>query len=297
VTDLGQIIIQSPSAVGQTTTSSPAAAKKSKSKPPRIPGVVSSGGKRGFWDRYPWIQAVLVFIVIIGAWELTVRLGWQNAYWVSRPSLVAQKIWAWVKDGTLQTNIYPTLEVALLSFVGSLILALIVGSLLHASKWLDDVLGWYLNLVYAIPKPALIPLLIFAFGLGVVPAYFLVISLVFFILYYNVRAGLATSKVNHRDALLILGAKPKDMQVNLVIPTLIPFLVSGARFGIPLSILGTVFAEFYSTTPGMGELIHNAQLQLDSTSMMAAIVLLTIFGTIIDLVLRYFDRRVSRWKV
>jgi NitT/TauT family transport system permease protein len=243
------------------------------------------------------ITSVTVVIVLLGVWEGVVRLGLQRAFWISRPTLIAGEFGDWLKDGTLQSNLLPTLEVALLSFLASAVAALLLAALLHSSRWLDDVLGWYLGFVYAIPKPALIPLFIFAFGLGVTADYVLVISFVFFIFYFNIRAGLAASRLDYQNALLVLGAKRRDLWIQLTLPSLVPFLIASARFGIPLSILGTVFAEFFTTSPGMGRLIVQAQYILDSTTMMTAIVILIAVGMIIDSLLRLLDRRLSRWRI
>lgn len=254
----------------------------------------------GSTDDSAWLRRITslaVVVVLIGAWEGVVRAGWQKEFWVSRPSLIAKKIGDWFQDGTLQHNLLPTLQVALVSFAISGAAALLLAAVMNWSSWLDDVFGWYLNLIYAVPKPALIPLLIFAFGLGSTADYYLVVSFVFFVFYFNIRAGLATSRVQYENALLILGAKRKDVWLHVTLPALVPFLVAAARFGLPLSILGTVFAEFFTTSPGIGRLIVNAQYILDATTMMTGIVILIIVGAVLDSGLRYLDRRVSRWRI
>jgi len=143
----------------------------------------------------------------------------------------------------------------------------------------------------------LVPLFLFAFGLGDTPKFLLVVLLVFFVFYYNVRAGLATSKQSHRDALLMLGASERDVWVNLTLPTLVPFLVASARLSAALAILGTVFAEFFSYTPGMGRLVISAQYALDATSLLSVVTVLTMVGVLVDNLLRRFDRRVSSWRL
>lgn len=243
------------------------------------------------------ITSLIVVVVLLGAWEAVVRLGWQSDFWVSRPSLIAQKIGDWFKDGTLEDNLLPTLQVAFVSFLIAGAAAMVVAAVMHWSRWLDDVFGWYLNLIYAIPKPALVPLFIFAFGLGPTADYILVVSFVFFVFYFNIRGGLSVSRTQYENALRILGGKRKDVWLHVTLPSLVPFLVASTRFGLPLAMLGTVFAEFFTTSPGMGRLIVNAQYVLDSSTMMAAAVVMIIIGAVLDSGLRILDRRVSRWRL
>jgi NitT/TauT family transport system permease protein len=283
----------------QATSSADAAGRldRARLKPAQTQTVRVLTGAADNSPRLRRLTSVAVVVVLLAAWEAVVRLGWQSAFWVSRPSLIAAKIGDWFGDGTLQQNLLPTLQVALLSFLISGVAALVIAAVMHWSRWLDDVFGWYLNLIYAIPKPALIPLLIFAFGLGSTADYILVVAFVFFVFYFNIRGGLAISRTQYENALLILGGKRKDVWLHVTIPSLVPFLVASARFGIPLAILGTVFAEFFTTSPGMGRLIVNAQYILDSTTMMAAVVILIIVGAVFDEGLRFLDRRVSRWRI
>lgn len=245
-------------------------------------------------DRLHSAAALIVFLAL---WEGAVRLGYQDEFWVSRPTLVVDKIGEWLQDGTLSTNLVRTMRIAATAFLISAVGAVVVGSAFARLRWIDDVLGWYVDIVYAVPKPALVPLFLFAFGLGDTPKFLLVVLLVFFVFYYNVRAGLATSKQSHRDALLMLGASERDVWVNLTLPTLVPFLVASARLSAALAILGTVFAEFFSYTPGMGRLVISAQYALDATSLLSVVTVLTMVGVLVDNLLRRFDRRVSSWRL
>jgi NitT/TauT family transport system permease protein len=271
-------------------------ASASVSLPVRRP-VRLMAGSRDDSPRLRRLMALVVVVVLVGIWEAAVRLGYQDEFWISRPTLIAGRIGDWLTDGTLQHNLLPTLKVAFISFLIAGLGAFVVAALLHWSRWLDDVLGWYLAFIYAVPKPALIPLFIFAFGLGPTADYVVVVSFVFFIFYFNIRAGLATPRQHYQNALGILGAKRRHVLWELTLPSLVPFLVASARFGLPLAILGTVFAEFFTTSPGMGRLIVQAQFLLDSTTMMTAIVVLIIVGAVLDSLLRGLDRRVSRWRI
>jgi len=243
-----------------------------------------------------WMQNGLVTLAFLGLWQLVVSVGLQDEFWVSSPQLIVERLGDWQEGGELWDNLLPTLRVALTGFLLAAVAAMVVAVALASSRWLDEVLGWYLDVIYALPKPALVPMFLFALGLGDSPKYVLVVLIVFFVFYYNLRAGLGEPRANLRNALGILGARRRDVVLYLELPTLVPYLVASARIGAPLALVGTVFAEFFTATPGMGNLIERASTTIDATGLLAGVAVLTVIGALVDNMLRRLDLRIGRWR-
>lgn len=243
-----------------------------------------------------WAQNGLVTVAFLGFWQLVVHLGFQDEFWVSSPALIVERLGDWQEGGQLWENLLPTLRIALTGFLMAAALALAVAVALASSTWLDAVFGWYLDVIYALPKPALVPMFLFALGIGDSPKYVLVVLIVFFVFYYNLRAGLGEPRTNLRNALGVLGARRRDVVLYLDLPTLVPYLVASARIGAPLALVGTVFAEFFTSTPGMGNLIERASTTIDATGLLAGVAVLTVIGALVDGLLRRLDLRIGRWR-
>jgi NitT/TauT family transport system permease protein len=239
----------------------------------------------------------LLPVLFLVAWQLATDAGRQDTFWVSSPRLIAEEVRGWVADGSLFVNLRSTYAMATLSYLISLAAAVLLGLLLHLLRPLGEVLGWYLDLVYAIPKPALVPLLIFAFGLGNAPKVILAVSLVFFVLYYNVRAGLAQVDDRYTSGLLILGANRVQVLGLLHLRVVASFLVAGTRLGYPMAVLATVFAEFYSVGNGMGILVKTGASQFNATMLLSAIVVLAVTGACVDFLLRWAAARARAWQL
>ncbi|TGU09962.1 ABC transporter permease subunit, partial [bacterium M00.F.Ca.ET.156.01.1.1] len=95
----------------------------------------------------------------------------------------------------------------------------------------------------AIPKVALVPILVIWFGIGTVPAVLTAFLISFFPIVVNVATGLATIEPETEDVLRALGAKKMDIMLKVGIPRSMPYFFGSLKIAITLAFVGSVVSE------------------------------------------------------
>ncbi|MGH2490785.1 MAG: ABC transporter permease, partial [Candidatus Limnocylindria bacterium] len=187
-------------------------------------------------------------------------------------------------------------------FVGSA-LAIVV------SIPLGLVIGWYrrlnyaadpwLNFANALPRAALVPIVVLTAGLGVEMKIVVVfLGGVFTIMVATVE-GVRTVERQLLDVARSFRASQRRIFTSLVIPGTLPFIVSGMRIAVGRVLAGVIIAEFYAQTQGIGVMIYkasNAFLQGGRDRMMFGILLFTLLGIVVYEAIGYAERYFQRWR-
>jgi NitT/TauT family transport system permease protein len=171
------------------------------------------------------------------------------------------------------------------------------------------VIGWYrrlnyaadpwLNFANALPRAALVPIIVLTAGLGVEMKIVVVfLGGVFTIMVATVE-GVRTVERQLLDVARSFRASQRRIFTSLVIPGTLPFIVSGMRIAIGRVLAGVIIAEFYAQTQGIGVMIYKASnnfLQGGMDRAMFGILLFTLFGIVLYEVVGYAERYFQRWR-
>ena len=216
------------------------------------------------------------------------------------PVAVVERIFQfWVEPyqgTTLGGHILASVTIVLLGWLIAGGIGLPLGILMGWNERVRQVVSPVFNLLRPIPPIAWIPLAILWFGLGDPARIFVVIvsAIVPWVLNsYEAIAGL--------DKLLLragrtLGATPLRTLAEIAIPTSVPTLLGGARIALGNAWMTIVAAELLGATKGLGFVALNARQTLDADIMVAAMVLIGLLGVAFSEILRFFERRLSRWQ-
>jgi len=244
-------------------------------------------------------RAILSVAGIIGffvLWQIAADRGLVDKFFFSAPTDIAVAAWNEVQN----PRFWEDMRVSGWElFVGS-VLALIV------SIPLGLVVGWYrrlnyavdpwLNFANALPRVALIPLVVLTVGLGIEMKITIVfLGAVFTIMVATVE-GVRTVERHLLDVARSFRASQRRIFTTLVIPGTLPFIVSGMRIAVGRVLAGVIIAEFYAQTQGIGVMILKAGYAFDSARMMFGILLFTIFGIVLYEVVGYAERYFQRWR-
>jgi len=188
-----------------------------------------------------------------------------------------------------------TLWMTLAGFAIAVAFGILLGIALGASRIVNA--GSYPLLVgfNAIPKVAVVPILILWFGVGWVPPVMTAFLISFFPIVVNVATGLSTIEPELEDVMRALGARKWDILVKIGIPRSMPYLFASLKVAITLAYVGSVIAESNASQYGIGNLITRASADFNVPLVFAALIALAILGVAIYAATVELERRTTGW--
>ena len=245
------------------------------------------------------VLSVLGLVLFVVAWQIGADTGAIDKLFFSSPAAIAVAGWEEVQNPRFW-------EDARVSgwelFVGSalaLVVSIPLGLLIGWYRRLNYAADPWLNFANALPRAALIPIIVLTAGLGVEMKIVVVfLGGVFTIMVATVE-GVRTVERQLLDVARSFRASQRRIFTSLVIPGTLPFIVSGMRIAVGRVLAGVIIAEFYAQTQGVGVMIYKASnqfLQGGSDRMMFGILLFTLFGIVLYEVVGYAERYFQRWR-
>jgi NitT/TauT family transport system permease protein len=177
------------------------------------------------------------------------------------------------------------------SFIG-----IVVGLLIGRYRFVDAATDWLVNAMYATPLIAIIPLVILWFGLGDSAKLFIVTILAVFPVLINTASGVRNIPRSLIDVGTAFAANERQVFMKIIIPAVIPFIMTGLRLGIGRAIIGMVAAEFFTAITGLGALIVKYGNQYDTASMFVPILILMLLGVALTSLVRKFEEMFAPWR-
>jgi NitT/TauT family transport system permease protein len=167
-------------------------------------------------------------------------------------------------------------------------------------------IGWYrrvsltfdpwLNFFNALPRVALVPLVVLWAGLGVEMKTIIVFLGGFFSIILPTVEGVRTVDRQFLDVARSFRAPQRLIFTSLVIPGTLPFIVSGIRLAVGRVLAGVIIGEFYAQTDGLGVMIRKAEASLHSDRMLFGVLLFTVLGVVLNETIGYVERYLQRWR-
>lgn len=252
-----------------------------------------------------------VLALAISAWQLA-SLDDQLAFFLGNPVQVAGRIWSWFMpfgfgpsalfpDGLAgRANIYTHLGTTLLetalAFVIGTSLGLGCGLWLALAPTASAILDPYIKAANAMPRVILAPIFAMWFGLGIWSKVALAVTLVFFVVFFNVYQGVKeVSPVVLANARM-LGANQRQLLRTVYLPSATAWVFSSLHTSIGLAFVGAVVGEYLGSARGVGYLILQAEGTFDVNTVFAGIVVLTAFALVLDGVVGRIERHLMKWQ-
>jgi NitT/TauT family transport system permease protein len=258
--------------------------------------------------RYWQVGVLVVFLL---TWQL-VSLNQQYAFFLGEPVKVAGRVWSWFMpfgfepsllfpDGLPgRADIYPHLGVTLLetllAFVIGTVLGLVVGLWLALAPTASAILDPYIKAANSMPRVILAPIFGMWLGLGIWSKVALAVTLVFFIVFFNVYQGVKeVSPVVLANARM-LGANQKQLLRTVYLPSATSWVFSSLHTSVGLAFVGAVVGEYLGSARGVGYLILQAEGTFDVNTVFAGIVVLTAFALVLDALVGRIEKRLMKWQ-
>ena len=256
--------------------------------------ATSGAGKVSWAEIRLWRIGLL--LAFLGVWELSTHRGWLDPFFVSRPSMLAAQIFQWVRTGFIVRHLWVTMEETVIGFVAGTVLGVAVGFLFAHREKVAAIFDPLMVALNAMPRVVLAPLFILWFGLGLLSKVVMVVSLVFFVVFFSTYTGLREVDRDLINNARILGASPRHLTRHVLLPSALTWIFSSLRTSVGFALIGAVVGEYLGSHEGMGYVISYAESMFNATGVLAGLIVLMLAVTVIDLGLKKLDRRFSYWK-
>jgi NitT/TauT family transport system permease protein len=242
------------------------------------------------------ISRLALAAFLLGAWELAVRHGNIDDFWVSRPSAIGHTLWEFFATGYIFPHLFVTLEEAMLGLVAGSVGGILLGFLLARFEFFGRVVNPFIFFLYSIPRIALAPLFVLWFGIGLSSKIFTIFVIVFFLLLVNTVTGIRNVDPHLIRGLKAMGATRLQIARMVTLPSTLVWILAGLQIAIPNSVIGAVIGEYVGATRGLGYVILFASSNLDTTTLLAAITVLGTISVAISRATSYLEARLMRWR-
>lgn len=235
-------------------------------------------------------------IGLIAVWQLLLMAGFGDRRFIPAPSDIAVRFVQMIASGELALNTAVTLWRIVAGYVIGAVPAVAVGLLMAMFRPVRLFFDPLIAALFPIPKVALMPLLLLAFGFGDASKIALVAIAVFFPVIVNTYVGAANIDKIYWDVARNYGASQTVMFTRIVFFGALPMIFAGLRIALAVSFIVLVAAEFVATKAGIGYLIWNSWELLQVDVMFVGIVTIGIIGLISSALFQEIERKVIPWK-
>ena len=221
---------------------------------------------------------------------------YKAAFFFGEPLKVMSRIWAWFGSGEIYRHLWVTLLETMLAFFIGAISGVVIGIWLALAPTASAILDPYIKAANAMPRVILAPIFFVWFGLGIASKVALGVTLVFFIVFFNVYQGVReVSPVVLANARM-LGASPRQLLRFVYLPSAMSWVFASLHNSVGLAFVGAVVGEYLGSAEGVGYLIQQAEGVFDINTVVAGIVVLTGFALALDWVVSVAERRLMVWQ-
>jgi len=201
-----------------------------------------------------------------------------------------------IANGALFAHVAVSLERVLVGYTAGCIIGVLVGGLIGRVQLIGQFAEPLLQLKRPISPVALVPLSIIWFGIGDLSRYFIIFYGVVIIMIMNTAAGVSGTPNIRLNAARCLGANQRQLFRRVVIPSAVPYILTGMRVALGFAFMGIVAAEMIAAQSGIGYLIMQSRMLLRTDIMFVGLVTLGVLGAIIDGFFKFaIDRTMKRY--
>ena len=243
----------------------------------------------------------LVAVVALGLWQLfaTVPIFGVTVlppFFFSNPVEVGARIYDLFAGGTVWIHLWVTLEESILAFVLGSVMGVLVGFWFAHQPLVAAVLHPYVKTINALPRIVLGPIFALWFGLGIWSKVALGITLVFFIVFFNVYQGVREVSPTVLANARMLGMNDRQLMRHVYWPSALSWMFSSLHTSVGFAVVGAVVGEYLGAAAGIGYLIEIAEGNFQVDRVFAGMFVLVVFVIVIDALVSVVESRLLVWR-
>jgi len=248
----------------------------------------------GFFIKY---QKILLFAssaaVLCIIWEIIGQASLLNPLFFAWPSTILQSLYKIVTSPDFFDHISVSLFELAVGYVFAGAIALPIGIIMGRSRTVENLLDPYISAFNAVPRIALMPLVIMIFGIGLSSKMFLVFLGSLFPILINTYQGVKNIDPLMVDMAKTFGTNKLSMVVEVFIPSIMPYLLAGFRIGLSLAFIMVVVGEFFAATHGVGFMIAYEAGRYNVSGILAWVLIISGLTIFLTEIIKYFEKK--RW--
>jgi sulfonate transport system permease protein len=247
-----------------------------------------------------------LLVLVFGLWQILAQPGllppivWDNpdraAFFFGEPLKIFHVVWVWFSAGEIYQHLWVTLQETALAFVIGSVLGLAVGLWLGLTPTASAVFDPYITAMNAMPRVVLAPIFMVWFGLGIWSKVALGVTLVFFIVFFNVYQGVKEVSPVVLNNTVMLGANRRQLLRYVYLPSATSWVFSSLHTAVGMAFVGAVVGEYLGSAKGVGYLIQQAEGAFDINTVFAGILVLTAFALVLDFAVAKVEKRLLVWR-
>ncbi|HWL97814.1 MAG TPA: ABC transporter permease [Nocardioidaceae bacterium] len=273
---------QPPAPVTTQTVTSPAATS----------GKARRGPRR-LNRKQRWLLQVASTVAILVAWEIYGRSV--NPVIFTYPTAIARAFVDMLADGTLAQAALESLVVLGIGSAVGAIAGIGIGLLAGRSDTVAALIEVPVNALYATPSVALIPVIVVWFGFGATAKSIVVGLFVIFPVLINTMRGVREVDPDLLEVARCYCSSEPKLWRDLLIPSALPYIITGLRLAIGRGLVGVIVAEFFTAISGLGNLIVTNANSFETARMFVPIVVIAVYGVLATALLEWVESRLARW--
>ncbi|HET9716165.1 MAG TPA: ABC transporter permease [Pseudolabrys sp.] len=219
-----------------------------------------------------------------------------NPFLIPPPLEVMRTAVPMLMSGEILADVAISMTRVIVGFATGSLAGIVTGVLLGRIRLLHDLLDPIIELLRYLSPTAMIPIAVIWFGIGELSKYFLIFWGTFFIVVINTTAGVWRAPIARQRAAQCLGASQLQIFVLVIIPSAVPYIVTGMRVAMASSFMSIIPAEILAADSGIGYLLQKSSMLLQTNRIFVALLTICVLGFIVDRIFRFFvDRVLARY--
>jgi NitT/TauT family transport system permease protein len=231
--------------------------------------------------------------LLVALWELVCVSFSIPEFIFPAPTQIAQALGEF--SGPIAEAAWKTFWVTMVGFGLSIVVGVLLGFLVGSSRLAYSAIYPLLVAFNAVPKAAIVPILIVWFGIGVGPGILTAFLISFFPITVNMATGLATLEPELEDVLRVLGAKRLDVLIKVGLPRSMPYFYGSLKVSITLAFVGTVLAEMTAGDSGIGYLMQSAGSQQRLALAFAGLIVIGAMAMLMYELFSAVEKHTTAW--
>ena len=238
----------------------------------------------------------LSVVLFLAAWQAVFLVVPFDPLFISKPSLIASGLVDLITSGDLFRDLAVSAVPFLYGFSAAVVIGVPLGVVMGWRVRVGYALDPLMTVFYASPLVALAPLVVIFFGVGIGGKTLIIFLLSVFPFIFNAYAG-----VRAVDRLLInvvrsLGGRERDLYFKVILPSILPYIIAGARIAVGRALIGVLVGEFFAASEGIGYAISRFGDIFALDRMFACIIVIMIIAVVLTEGIRWTERTAFPWR-
>lgn len=239
------------------------------------------------------LPSATIVVVLVAAWQIYVSVSGIRPQVLPSPTRIVTQGWA--HRDAIATNAAATLQVTIVGFAVSLVVAWVLAVAVDFSPWLRRAVVPLFVVSQTLPIIAIAPLLIIWFGFGLLPKILVIALATFFPMAIGLIEGFAATDRDARSLLASMGASRWQQFRYVRLPSAMPRFFTALRIGITYAVVGAIFAEYAGASAGLGIYMAQQKNSFRTDLVLAAVVVTAVISVALFLLTYAVERVVAPW--